>query len=156
MLLCTRAGRLSHPKSQEIKIKKLKSTQAARLVAYSCCFKQEYTAHVHGTRGYHVCLRLFRRIGAPASLKNCAFTYTRRSSFTSQITRNKKTEKHASSTAGCLLRLFQARTHCSCTWRTGLSCLFAFVLTYRRSGITAKRCFYLHAQVNFHTPNHKK
>ena len=55
--------------TQNQKKKTLKNTQAPRPFACASRFKQEYAAHVHAARGYHVCVRLFKGPGAPTSLK---------------------------------------------------------------------------------------
>ena len=68
-LLPTCADRFLQPKSEEKKhSKKQKNTKASRPVACASRFKQGYVAHVPCTRGYHVCLCLFERPGAPTSL----------------------------------------------------------------------------------------
>ena len=66
-VLPTCAGLYSHPKSQGKT--SLKNTQAPRPFACASRVMQEYACHVHCTRGYHVCLRLFERPGSPTSLK---------------------------------------------------------------------------------------
>ena len=59
-----------NPQKKNTKTQKTqKNTEASQPFACACSFKQGYVARVPCTRGYHVCLRLFERPGAPTSLK---------------------------------------------------------------------------------------
>ena len=121
-------------------------------------FQAITAAHVHVTRGYHVCLRLFERPGAPTSYtKQGSYLHAQVDCHTqNQKNKQKASEKHASTTAVCLRIPFHARIRCSCTCHTGLSCLIVFVRTPERSYVVEKTWLLPTCAGRFHTQNQKK